>query len=45
MASCKACGGSGDCGECYATGKYGGKPCNYCKGKRKCRTCDGSGKG
>src|SRR5258708_6140598 len=46
MSDCKACGGSGVCGECYGSGKrYDGEPCNYCKGTKTCRTCGGSGKG
>lgn len=46
MSECKACGGSGVCGECYGSGKrYDGQPCNYCKGTKNCRTCGGSGKG
>jgi len=45
MADCRVCGGSGNCNECYGSGKQpGGKPCPYCKGSRQCSRCSGTGR-
>lgn len=42
---CKSCGESGDCWNCFGTGKdpITQKRCNTCRGSGKCQTCRGKG--
>jgi hypothetical protein len=46
MASCKGCGGSGDCHVCKGKGRTGmtNSKCARCDGSGKCTVCKGTGK-